>query len=200
MRTIKTKQADDGTELQIKKRGDNEYIVTEKGSSGRTGEVVRSRQAAERQLNETSRLYGRADESRSQPDPTGMGGGLFGGGGGMDSDMDADTSDPGLFGAGGGMDMGGADDEMGSGLFGGGGGDTSDNSDSGDGGGLFGGGGGGLFGGGGSSRVRDPDSGKFAPKRRESVDFQMERDSQGRFKGREETGGDDGDGLLDRFL
>ena len=197
MRTIKTKQADDGTELQIKKRGDNEYIVTEKGSSGRTGEVARSRQAAERQLNETSRLYGRADESRSQPDPAGMGGGLFGGGGGMDSGMDADATDSGLFG-GGGMDMGGADDEMAGGLFGGG--DGGDSSDTSDGGGLFGGGGSGLFGGGGSSRVRDPDSGKFAPKRRESVDFEMERDSQGRFKGREESGGDDGDGFLDRFL
>jgi hypothetical protein len=198
MRTIETKTADDGTELQIKKRGDGDFIVTEKGSSGRTGEVARSRQEAERQLNETSRLYGVAEESKTNSQPSGMGGGLFGGqSGGMDSGMDADTTEPGLFGSGDGMDMGGADDEMGGGLFGGGG--TSDDNDNSESGGLFGGSSG-LFGGGGSSRVRDPGSGKFAPKRRESVDFEMERDSQGRFKGREETGGDDGDGFLDRFL
>src|SRR6056297_2615517 len=112
MKTIKRTTADDGTELELKERSDGSYIVTERGESGRTGEVARSKAEGRRQLQETSRLYGsaanagRSDTMGGSMDMGGgFGGNVFGGG---------DTGDS--------MDMGGG---FGGGLFGGGGGGDS---------------------------------------------------------------------------
>jgi len=109
MKTIKRTTADDGTELELKERSDGSYIVTERGESGRTGEVARSKAEGRRQLQETSRLYGsaanagRSDTMGGSMDMGGgFGGNVFGGGDSGDS-----------------MDMGGGFD---GGLFGGGGG------------------------------------------------------------------------------
>jgi hypothetical protein len=183
MRTIKTKTADDGTELALKKRGDGEYVVTEKGSGQRTGQIETNRRQAEQNLEETASLYGNAASSTQ---------------GKQSSGMDA--------GFGGGMSGGAFGGSIGDGLYDSG--ESTDADSTTDSGGLFGGGGGsgGLFGGlggnsGGGDSVRDPQSGKFAPKRREPTDFEMERDEQGRFTGRaDENKGDDTDGFLGRFL
>jgi len=201
MRTIKTTTADDGTELALKKRGDGEYVVTEKGKSGRTGKVARSKAAGKRQLEETADLYSRdADRGRGgMGGGMSMGGGFFGGGSMNDGMTDRDDDS--------GMSMSG-------GLFGGGGdGSVSDelndlyNNDSGrdrdggdSGGGLFGGGGGGgLFGGGRRrrSRRRDPETGEFTEDDGRPADFDMARDSMGRFKGRDD---DDEGGLFGSLL
>ena len=182
MKTIKRTTADDGTELELKERSDGSYIVTERGESGRTGEVARSKAEGRRQLQETSRLYGsaanagRSDTMGGSMDMGGgFGGNVFGGGDSGDS-----------------MDMGGGFD---GGLFGGGGGGDMDrdrdvDSGGGFGGSLFGGGGGG-----GDSR-RDPSTGKFAPKRSRRTGFEMERNDDGTFAGRKDDSDDNGGGLF----
>jgi len=203
MRKVKTQTADDGTELEIKQRNGGDYIVTERGSGERTGQVVQSREAAERQLKETSRLYGVAEDSQQRDDggsmlDSGFGSGLTGGfGSDMSMGRETDDNDAGFGVPEEGGLFGGDDMDIG---FGGGmrdrreADDRSETADSEDSGGLFGSGGG-LFGGGGSTgRKRDPDTGKFAPSRPQNVDFEMERNEDGTFSGRKDS--DDSDGMF----
>jgi hypothetical protein len=193
-RTIDTTTADDGTELQLKERSDGDYVVTEAGSDARTGEVVQSREAGRQKLQETSRLYGFAEQSTASSGFGGgvgggfgggaggaLGGGLSGGMGMTDRDSDRDT---------GGNVFGG---NMGGSLFGGGMTNDGDSGESDSGGSLFGG-----FGGGGSSggAKRDPDTGKFAPSRPRDTNFEMARDENGQFSGRKDDSDEDGGGLF----
>lgn len=98
MRTVDSRVADDGTELRLKRKRNGTFIVTEAGSNQRTGEVARTREEGQRQLDETVRLYGQASQSGSRSRSgggfeQGLGGGLGGyddggffGGGGQDQD------------------------------------------------------------------------------------------------------------------
>jgi hypothetical protein len=132
MKTLETKRAEDGTALKLKRRSDGGYIVTESGSSGRTGRVATSRAEGKRQLDETARLYGSAEEA-SNNQPPGLGGGM----GGLGGDIGLDDGDMGggFFGGGGGQDdpLPGENDGFGSDDFGDGffGGDSDDGGDEG---------------------------------------------------------------------
>jgi len=173
----------DGTELELRERDDGNFTIVDRGSGEIVGEPSRQRgrEGAREDLQQTAEFM---DQGRRSQQPDRQQGGW---GSEMSFGDDRGTSDGGLFG-----------DMSDFGGFGGGGSertDRRDSDDSDDGGGLFGGGFGG-FGGGGSPtrRERDQNSGRFAPTRREPADFEMERDSQGRFQGRadedsQESGG-----------
>ena len=64
MRTIETKTADDGTELVLKQRDEQEYIVTEQGSDQPTGRIEPTVAKGRVNLAETARFYGIAERSK----------------------------------------------------------------------------------------------------------------------------------------
>jgi len=177
----------DGTELELRERDDGNFTILDRGSGEIVGEPSRQRgrEGAREDLQQTAQFMDQGRRSQ-QPDRQQVG---------FDSEMsfgaDRGGSDGGLFG-----------DMSDFGGFGGRGSERTESRESDDndgGGGLFGGGlsGGFGFGGGGSARrERDQNSGRFTSTRRERVDFEMERDADGKFSGRASDEDRDSGGLF----
>jgi len=185
-RKIGRATAADGTELELSERADGNYTIVD--DSGDTIEEVgreRGRQGALEDLQQTAQFMDQGRRSQHTDRQQGGWGSEMGFG------DDRGTSDGGLFG-----------DMSDFGGFGGGGSERTErreSDDSDDSGGLFGGslsGGFGFGGGGRARRERDQNSGRFTSTRRERVDFEMERDADGRFSGRASDDERDSGGLF----